>query len=763
MADAPPAYGVPEVNMDVTDPVYVMPGAIRAARRFAWRNQNACRVATRFARTAAARSHARAARLGLTMSRAGAADLNAAVYDRALKSLVEVLENAFGAGATRVDLSLRTLTNGAVALVFVDNGHGATTGLSGVFNAGYSTDEGRAAKEQNRMFHRGLVLCLDSLGVDCHLFSQTRDAATGVSELQVARYGPVLTALLEDAPAGGNRQPLRTVCTQMTQEGTLLQRGRPATDAAAVLLRAETAFDGVQSLRIFIKAILGEREGSGPDAPGFGGLIILREGLGVERNGDDLVQGEFSLRRFIKERYVPHGFGVSGVHAPCCKVYINGCEAPLAKWNTQNRSPLYTRTVRLGGAESYKLDLRMCMAPAEGKGSHYKLPSIRAVLQGTCIATDVPSKSFENTNSKFFDLVETSHWTRRNDASRVLDGHERDGFSHLVGLLSNTEAATKNSSTSCKAPIARDGSQLQKEASILEKKHYIEFNRQMRAVLGGDGIDCLVSVKPSGGSAAVDASNMFTAHKGALKNEELIREVRLLAHQAIVHWGREAFKLRHPAMESPLWPKLLEEQAAGASAAAEAAAAAKLAKEAKAKKAKQAAAKARAEEKAAKEAAARAAAAAAAAAEASSSSEEEEEEEEEEDAAHSPGAGAGAQPKPEQNTATVTPALGKGTRRKRGDDEEDEDDEGFGGGAAGFDDGGAGPLVDSATALQRLDGRHPPRKCAMCSHALDASVAARVAAAAAEQRRLVHDLSMELAAANARIAELEGIVLRIQG
>ena len=714
-------------------------------------------------------TRSRAARLDLRASCAGAADLNAAVYDRALKSLVEVLENSFGAGASRVDVRLQKLSNGALALVFVDDGHGATSELSGVFNAGYSTGEGRAAKEQNRMFHRGLCLCLDSLGVDCHLFSQTRDAATGVSALQVARYGPVLTGLLEAAPAGGNRQPLQTVCTEMTQEGTLLQRGRPAADAASVLLRAETAFDGVQSLRIFIKSVLGEREGSGPDASGFGGLIVLRPELGIARNGDDLVQGDFSLRRFVKERYVPHCFGVSGVHAPTCKVFINDCEVPLARWNTQNRSPLYTRVVRIGAAESYRLDLRMCVTPAEGKGSHYKLPSVRAVLQGTCIATDVQSKSFETTNSKFFDLVETSHWTRRADASRTLDGHERDGFVHLVALLSNSEAATKNSSMACKAPIARDGSQLQKETNILEKKHYIEFNRQMRAVLGGDGVECLVSIKPAGGSASVDASNMFTAHKGALKNDELIREVRLLAHQAMVHWGREAFKLRHPTMESPLWPKVLEEQAADASAAADAAAAAKAAKEAKeAKKAKQAAAKALAEEKAAKQAAARAAAAAAKASSSSSSSsssDEEEEEDEEEDAAAphaSPGAGAATQPKPEAHT--VTPAPGKGTRRKRDErDEEEEDEEGLGGGAAGCDDGGAGTLVNSGTALQRLDGQRPLRKCILCSHALDASAAARVAAMLEQQQQHVHDLSMELAAAKARIAELDSIVLRIQG
>ena len=59
--------------------------------------------------------------------------MNAAVYDCALKSLVEVLENSFGAGASRVDVKLRTLTSGALELLFVDDGHGVTGELSAVY------------------------------------------------------------------------------------------------------------------------------------------------------------------------------------------------------------------------------------------------------------------------------------------------------------------------------------------------------------------------------------------------------------------------------------------------------------------------------------------------------------------------------------------------------------------------------------------------------------------------------------------------------
>jgi hypothetical protein len=63
------------------------------------------------------------------------------VYGTALHSLVEVLENSFGAGASRVSLSVVRWAEGQHALIFVDDGHGATGDLAGVFNAGYSSGE----------------------------------------------------------------------------------------------------------------------------------------------------------------------------------------------------------------------------------------------------------------------------------------------------------------------------------------------------------------------------------------------------------------------------------------------------------------------------------------------------------------------------------------------------------------------------------------------------------------------------------------------
>jgi hypothetical protein len=114
---AQPVPYAPAALAGITSPVVVMPGARRPA--------------------AAADAGAHAA------CTPGAADLNAAVYGTALHSLVEVLENAFGAGASRVSLDLRPWgPDGQHALIFVDDGHGLATGdLAGVFNAGYSTGE----------------------------------------------------------------------------------------------------------------------------------------------------------------------------------------------------------------------------------------------------------------------------------------------------------------------------------------------------------------------------------------------------------------------------------------------------------------------------------------------------------------------------------------------------------------------------------------------------------------------------------------------
>ena len=509
--------------------------------------------------------------------------MNAAVYDCALKSLVEVLENSFGAGASRVDVKLRTLTSGALELLFVDDGHGVTGELSAVYNAGYSTGEGRAAKEQNRMFHRGLVLCLDSLGADCHLFSQSRDKLSGGLKLQVSRYGPKLTELLEKAPPGSDRLPLQSVTTQLLPDGTLRQHGRPAHQVAGDALTKETSFVDVAALRLFIKSAFGERP-RGPDVPGFGGRVVLRQGLEVTTHGDDLVQGNFSLRRFIKQRYAPRD-SVAGMEVPECEVYLNDQRVPLAQWSANLRSPLYTRAV-----QGYALDLRMCVRPA-GKGarSKYAPPSIRAVLAGTCIAVDVPSKSFETNNGKFFDQVETSQWVRRGSGDKYkgeLDGHHRDGFTHLCALVSDSVAATKNGSKIISACIAKGGTQTPKAETLLEKETYFKYNRDMRALLGGDGVSCCVFIKPQLlGHQSVDASDMFTAQKEALKNDKLIREIRLLVHQAIVHWAPAAFKLKHPN-ESPQWKKVLEEEAEAEEAAAEAKAAQEAAAKADAEKAK---------------------------------------------------------------------------------------------------------------------------------------------------------------------------------
>ena len=300
-------------NGDARAPAQRHRARLRHARRVGHRAVDAAGRSL----AAARRCICAARHLRLTAALAGAADLNAAVYDRALKSLAEVLENSFGASASRVEILLQRLRGGAEALVFVDDGHGASCDLSAVFNAGYSLGEGRAAKEQNRMFHRGLVLCLDSLGADCHLFSQTRDAGADAVALQVARYGPALTALLEE-PQGDDRQPLQTVTAQLLPGGAMLQRGQPAHGAVGPLLTCNSAFEDVAALRVFVKTALGEQH-CGPDAPGFGGVVVLRPGLGIARHGDDLVQGSFSLRSFIRQRYVPLGFGVSHVAAPACK------------------------------------------------------------------------------------------------------------------------------------------------------------------------------------------------------------------------------------------------------------------------------------------------------------------------------------------------------------------------------------------------------------------------------------------------------------
>lgn len=392
--------------------------------------------------------------------------------------------------------------------------------------------------------------------MDCHLFSQSADR-----RLQVARYGPALTQLLEGAPHGGTRQPLQTVTAEVMGSDSLLQRGAPAAPGVAELLTAQSAFGDVGALRVRIKEVLGQRHGRSADSPGFGGFILLRPEPDVKAHGDDLLQGKFSMRRAIAKRYVPAGFGVPTVTPPTCKVLINGCEAPMPAWSSQNRSPVYTRFVLQPAG--YKLELRMFAHQAE-PSVRYKAPSIRAVLQGTCIATAVPSKSFEATCAAYFDKVGTSNWTKR-ATTGLLDGHENDGFTALAALLSDTAVSSKNSATSIKAPMAVNGSQLAKPTGVLlAKDKYIQFTRPMRAVLGGDGIACLVSVTPLPGTR-VDASNMFTADKGELKHTDMIREIRLFVHQAIVHWAPEAVKLKHPGLE-PRWPKVIEEEEEGVAA-----------------------------------------------------------------------------------------------------------------------------------------------------------------------------------------------------
>jgi hypothetical protein len=489
-------------------------------------------------------------------------------------------------------------------LLFADDGHGVRDGpIKGVFASGYTAAQLQAAKEQNRMFHRGLVLAVDSLGCDTFVFS--RHAGATDSAVDVARYGPVLNRIMREQ-LHNDHLPQQTLSGRVLPNQQLSIQGQSAEGTAVATLLQDSIFDTKAELCDFVKKCFAERP-VGADAPGFIGAIVLKPELAIKVTEDgDVMQGVTSLRAVLAKRYVPAGVQLSGLTAPACAVTLQGRLLQLPKWDPNRISPVFSRTLRVsagdsGGFHNYVLELRFTInnssaaAPAAGAqcrggaqsnvallddgavqqgGRHidYTPPRVSVVLAGSNIAVDVPLDGRGNNLSDkawntLLSKVQTSGWTRHANTG-LLDGHERDGFNqlaHLCGQGGQNISCVKATGAELFEGPAREaphaGGRVVPHV-LLEKRAYIEYCKEARALLAGCGVHAVACLTLSGTTGGFDAGNLLSANKAELTNEALAAEVRTLFYRALVTWHRKLFALRYGEGKDMRWPRVLEEEAA---------------------------------------------------------------------------------------------------------------------------------------------------------------------------------------------------------
>jgi hypothetical protein len=468
-------------------------------------------------------------------------------------------------------------------MVFADDGRGVSGSLGTVFNSGYTTGELAMAREQNRMFHRGLVLALDSLSADVFVFSRSANAPGGTATVHVSRYGPALNAVVRRRSSNVNL-PQQTINAQLT-DGQLLKGGVPLNGDAIDTLLEASVFADVAALHAFVDARFAARP-AGRDAPGFIGALVLKPRLGITATADgDIMQGDASLRTSLCKRYVPSGVGLSGVATPACEVTLQHVALLLPQWNPAHTSPVYSCVVRFPtGASSgpatvrfheYSIELQLALTTAvSSDNTDWTPPRVTAVLDGSCIAVDVPLNALVN---KYIDKAQEAAWSRR--ANGKLYGHERNGCAQLMqlcGHVNNAKNIVVNPSEFHEGPAMATTPLVNTPGvQLLSSEQFVHFNKKARALLVGCGTTAIASIKLLEGPG-FDASNLLSADKDELRNEQLAKQVRLLHARALVHWRRNLFALRHGAAAKECFESFLaEEQAArdvAAAAASEAAA-----------------------------------------------------------------------------------------------------------------------------------------------------------------------------------------------
>jgi hypothetical protein len=501
----------------------------------------------------------------------GASLMSAAIYRTAIQSLLELLENAEGAGAKRFSLWVEPVA-GQLMLMFCDDGHGVkSNSIERVIDDGCTNGQLAQQRELNRMFHHGLVVCLDSVAADSHLFSLAKDGP-----LQVVRYGQALTSQLEERRCRYDLG-LETVPATFDSKGKPMRDGRPASDKVKELLINGSAYTCCDDL---YARIMGTRAkcGVAADAPCFGGMIVLKTALNIASSHGDLVQGEVSLRAAVARRYLPDGVVLSGVSSPRCELILQG--EPVEKQSWKRGTMAYsTRLKRACPELGYDMELLLGYKPLAAAISavdrqattRHRPPTQGAVLAGSNIVVDVASP-FPLVEQRFFEQLAVAGWSRRQQRDNregQLSGYERSCFMQLAAMAAGKEQVGNATDSLC-AFIAADGSAITGicPRTVVKKAGFIQLNKEMRAVMGGEGVTAIVVITPRAGTVP-NPADLLSPDKMELTNVQLKTAARTFLHQALLHCAKDAFEAIYPD-RSPLWNAVIQEREAAAQAAREA-------------------------------------------------------------------------------------------------------------------------------------------------------------------------------------------------
>jgi hypothetical protein len=693
----------------------------------------------------------------------GASMLNAAIYRTAVLSLLELLENAEGAGAKRFFVWVESVA-GQPVLMFCDDGHGVqSNSIERVIDAGYTNGQLAQPRERNRMFHRGFVVTLDSLAADAHVFSRAKGGP-----LQVMRYGPALTSQLEERR--GYDQAMETVAATFDADGAPMRDDRPAPDKVKELLIHGAVFAGCDDLHA---RIMGARAkcGFAADAPCFGGMMLLKPALGIVSSVGDLTQGSVSLRAACAQRYLAAGTGLFGVVSRRCELILQGEPVEKQSWDRDTMA-FSTRLKRACPELGYNMELLIGYEPPPATTTadrqattRYRHPALRAVLAGSNIVVEVASL-FPQVEKRFFEQLAQAGWSRRQQKDNrlgQLSGYERYGFLQLAAMAAGKEHVGNGTDSLC-AFIAADGSAITRNRprTVVKKDDFIVLNKEMRAVMGGEGVTAIVVITPRAGTVP-NPADLLSPDKTQLTNVQLKTAARTFLHQALLHCASDAFEAMYDG--SPLWNAVIQEREQAAQAARDAEEEERRAAEAEEAAQAAAALAAQAEVLKEQQAAAKRATAEAAAAEKEAAKAEQRERDakrKRDDEAHAKLAERHARRNAQQAEAAAAAAAAAGggglrrsSRNRSGDEEMEEDEEEDVDEAAGDETADGRAAAGGRAAGGRASG------AAHCCQYCRTTLSARAAGDA--KRRLDEDLDARVAAKDARIQELEALVRIMQG
>ena len=670
--------------------------------------------------------------------------MNGCIYKTKLLSAFELYENAQGASATKFWLREIEVA-GRKVLVFYDNGHGVKGDLEEVVDMGYDNGELTQQREQNRLFHRGLVIAMDSLSADSHLFSLARDEAAGANILQVARYGPALVAQMEQS--SGKKVSMDTLGVSFVDAaGEPMQHGVSASTRARELLVNGSVFSSCDEVRDHVKALLASREGVEAGAPGFGAVIVLKPQLQITSSQDDLRQGGVSLREKTAQRYLPAGTGLTGVTAPTCELVLQGAPVALRGLDADAFTKVLKYTCpKLGYDMVMRLSYKAKAGTTSGASparTRYAPPTLHAVVAGSNILAEVKSE-YPNVERKAFEQLANASWSRRS-SDDSLSGYERNCWPQICALSAGKEQV--NNADSVKVAFAADGTHLLSHMrTVMTKRDFSLCNKEFRGLMCGEGVSALVVLTPREDATDV-ALAPLTSDKMELTHEGLVATTRKMLHQALVHCAEEAYAALYPGV-SMLWKAILEEREAEAEAQRQAElAAAAAAEEAATQRQRAAEEEAAAAEKAALQAALRAA------------QQERNAKRKRNDAGKAKLAAQHQRRNAQRMLAAANSRrAGLGNQSQHGEEEDDDDDDaGAAGGDVDMDEDDAAAAAaacarPSSATRSRAGAASTSTKpcCPYCRTALSAHAAARA------NKLLTEDFDARMAAKDARIEELE--------